>query len=738
MKRITKKIWHKFFINENGAVSVYLIIIALLLLLFNAVLIDYARILIAERQTEEAAKAALRSTMSAYNTSLQDKGLFALDGNQGEAETIFREVFQKNLSTGEGEHFDFLGLKPVDSEISLNINLERSLANKDILKYQILEEMKYKAPVEVGEAVIKNFLSVAEQVEQASDYAKLAKKLNDYAKDREKELDEAEKLLKEAKEILDNMSGRVQPESVRSNYPKVSVTYDIFYYHDRYKREMELIEEAERDNGNTDGDDEGNDEEVDVEELRRDTTQFKRESLSLLEDLINETTVVVSKLQDALDLIESAERTNNEMRETINNHESSSDYDNAKSISEDLEESTIGDNTDGSLEDYIYPEEMFTNLKETVEQALRKITNGSNIENNALLNKLSREFRPDVQSDFETRAKRNILGHVEDVKEYHGDGLSKVEKALEILADGRKDYIDNKDAIEEEEDKADEGMEDTKNQLDDIQDQIESLEGAMSDTQLLAELGQIASEYGEAIAANNKEFSMEDRNDTAEEALTFIDILFKNLGDLLLTARDEVYINEYILMRFKSHDFSVNGSAAYAYENNQVEYIIYGLESYGANYFAALSEIFAVRFAINLAAGFMRPEARGFGPFIWAYALGYAFTRTSTDLGNITRGRAIELFPGKSLPTMDYKDHLRLFLFAHLEGGKFQRLMAVLDNETGKDLRESPTYVTAEATATVKLWFLPQVINMLESTNVINVRVEGNEFFIEKEVNFSY
>ncbi|WP_096270186.1 DUF5702 domain-containing protein [Paucisalibacillus globulus] len=735
MKRIFKKLWSKFIINENGAVSIYLIIIALLLLLFNAVLIDYARIMIAERQTEEASKAALRSTMSSYNTSLQNKGLFGFEGDQGKAEAIFKEVFAKNLSTGEGDHFDFLSLKPVEGEISLDIHLERSLANQDILRYQILEEMKYKAPVEVGEAIIKDFLSVAEQVEQASDYAKIAKELNEKAKSREEMLDEVEKLLKESKEILENMRGKVEAESSSSTYPNVSVTYDIFQYHNKYKEDLREIETLEGQlNGDLDREQRKEIEEK-IEDLRNKTSQFRQNSLNLLNSLIGDTETIVPKLEEALELIIGAEGINEDMQYALDNHESGNDYDDAKNISENLGESTVDENTEGSLDDYIYPEEMFTNLKEKVEQAQRKITNNG-VESNALLNKL-KLFKTYVESDFDTDH-INVLGAVEDVKTYHNQGLGKIEEALAILTDGRKEYKDNEEKITEEEEKADEGMEDNKNQLDDIQNQIDTVSDGISDTQLLVELGGKANEYGEAIEANNREFSMENRDDTADEALNFVDAIFRNLGDLLLTARDEVYVNEYILLRFKSHDFSVNGSSAYTYANNQVEYIIYGLESYGANYFAALSEIFAVRFAINLAAGFMRPEARGFGPFIWAYALGYAFTRTATDMGNITRGRAIELFPGRSLPTMDYKDHLRLFMFVHLEGGKFERLMAVLDKETSKDLRESPTYVSAKATSTVKLWFLPQVIDILETTNVINGRVEGNEFFIEKEVNYSY
>ncbi|MUK87033.1 hypothetical protein GMD78_01275 [Ornithinibacillus sp. L9] len=742
MRRFFKKIWHKFFINEHGAVSIYLIVVALLLLLFNAVLIDYARILVAERQTEEAAKTALRSTMSSYNTSLQNKGLFAFNGKQGEAENIFREVFQKNLSTGEGEQFNFLGLRPVEDEISLDIHLERSLANKDILKYQILEEMKYKAPVEVGLSLIKDFLSVSEQVEEASDYAKIAKELNDDAKEREELLDDAEELIQEAKDLLDSIHGEIHNPS-SSTYPNVQVIEDIRRHHVKYTDDLDDIENAEQeeDEGSEEGESEGDEaEEIDVEELKERTRTFKNQSLSLLDDIIATSRNAVEKLEDALELIEEAEGINSDMLDKLEDHTnsgSSGDYDNAKDVSEELNESTVGDNTEGSLDDYVYDEELFTNLKDTVENAIQSLRVESGPRTDALITKLENDFRPAIETDFE-RNKGSIIRDIDFSREYHTNTTNKVEEAIDILENGRAEYKDAEDEITEKENEADEGMDESKDQLEEIEDAINNAAGAAGDNQKLAEMGQKANDYGEAIEANNQEFSMEDRDDTADEAMSFIDTLFKNLGNVLLTARDEVYINEYILMRFNSHDFDKSGFEANKFENNQVEYIIYGKELHGMNYFAALSEIFAVRFAINLAAGFMRPEARGFGPFIWAYAMAYSFGQTADNMVDLTSGRSISLYPGKRSPRMNYRDHLRLFLFAHPEGGKFDRLMAVLDDETGEDLRERSSYVSAEATASMRLWFLPQIIDLIDSTNIINGRVEGNKFFIEKDVNFSY
>ncbi|WP_284139667.1 MULTISPECIES: DUF5702 domain-containing protein [unclassified Virgibacillus] len=756
MFRILKNLYHRFLIDERGAVSIYLIIVTLLLFLFNAVLIDYARIIIAERQTEEAAKTALRSTLSSYNSELQNRGLFAFSGDQAEANSIFKEVFRKNLETGK-DSFNFLGLQPVEDELSLDLNMERSLANKDILKYQILEEMKYKAPIEVGEALIRDFLTVAEHVEEASDYAKIAKKVNKKAKEREELLDEVETLLTDAKALLEKMEGNIQ-HNTSSSYPEVTNISDILQWHNKYIEDLKAIKEYEdKQNDNNNGNDDNKkdkekeeEEKKEIEKKRKNTKQFKANALALLDELITTSKSAVLKLEEALPLIEEAEELNDEIESTINKHKeegSSSDYENAKQVSKELENSNTEENLEGTLDDYILDKALFTELKEEVTEAIQSLKKESgDIQTNALIPKLERDFKGAVEQDFEgSNKKGSIVNHVKHAKQYHKDALESTTNAYDILKnnEGRKKYKENEEEIEKEEEKADEDMEETKNKMDDIQEAIDNAAGAASDMEKYASLREKVTKYGEAIEANNEEFVMEDRDDTADQALGFVDKLFKNIGDTLINARDEVYINEYILMRFKSHDFSMNGVEANLFENNQVEYIIYGLHAHGANYYAALSEIFAVRFAINLAAGFLQPKAKGFGPFIWAYALGYAFGRTAADMNNIIKGKQVKLFPVNLskkgiMPKMDYRDHLRLFLFTHLEGAKFERLMGVLDDETSTDLTESSTYVSANATATVKLWFLPGVMKIIESTNTIGGRVEGNRFFIEKEINLSY
>ena len=738
MKRLLKKAFHKFVVNEKGAVSIYLIIVAVFLLLFNAVLIDFARIIIAERQTEEAAKVALRSSLAAYNTDLQNKGLFGLSYNQEEAESVFKEVFKKNLEGGD--NYNLLGLKPVGNEISLNLNMERSLANKDILKYQILEEMKYKAPVEIGEALLKDFLSIAEHVQQASDYAKVAKKINKKAKNREELLEDVEQLLEDAKELLEEIEDDIHGESGAGNkYPNVKYIDDIFRFHGQYLSDLEDVEDYEKEQENKDEEDEEEDDEEaegEIKKKKKNMEKFKNESTRLLKRLIHRSTGAKEILEEALELIEEAEDINEEIESDIEEQKkkgSSKDYEDAKEVSLELEQNDS--DLMGTLDNYVINPQFFTDLKAEVNKALNEHLRKTDENTGKLIPKLE-EFLEGVESDFSGKH-RSYDRHVEHIQDYHEDTLEAVNNALDIVQNSeyRKDYKENEDEIKEEEDKADEHKDETKELLDDLDEEMERIK---KDRDIFDKLNELVVHYGGKIEENGNKFSLEDRDETSDEAFGFVDMLFKNIGNILINARDELYINEYILMRFQSHDFKA--SDRYTYANNQVEYIIYGLNSGGANYAAAISEIFAVRFAINLAAGFLQPKGKLFGPLMWAYALGYAFERTAIDMIDITNGKSVELFPGKKgdYITMDYKDHLRLFLFVHMEGEKFERLMAVLHHDTDQDLSERSTYVTAKATSTVNLWFLPQVIDMLGSTKAINGRVEGNTFYIEKEVHASY
>ncbi|WP_054859767.1 hypothetical protein [Gracilibacillus sp. JCM 18860] len=138
MRRFLYKLKH----DTKGAVTIFFVLIVAAVFFFHAVLIDYARILAAEQQSEYAVQSAARSALAGYDNDLREYGLFGIDGAAYESE--FEDIVKTNLEpTSNDEAFTFIDPKLE----SASVEFSRPLADPDILEHQILEEMKYKAPV---------------------------------------------------------------------------------------------------------------------------------------------------------------------------------------------------------------------------------------------------------------------------------------------------------------------------------------------------------------------------------------------------------------------------------------------------------------------------------------------------------------------------------------------------------------------------------------------------------------
>ncbi|WP_157087686.1 hypothetical protein [Oceanobacillus damuensis] len=62
----------------------------------------------------------------------------------------------------------------------------------------------------------------------------------------------------------------------------------------------------------------------------------------------------------------------------------------------------------------------------------------------------------------------------------------------------------------------------------------------------------------------------------------------------------------------------------------------------------------------------------------------------------------------------------------------------MLEHDTNADLTQASTYITADATASIELWFIPGIMDMLGKTGALSGRVEGKMYYIDKEINYSY
>jgi len=255
------------FKKNDGAITVYISIILTIMLILTGVLVDGARARVAESQVQSAAEAGANSLLANYNNILKEWfGLMALsENNPSVLEEELLYYMNRNLMTelgGEKKNLGdsswdyakkFLGEEDKYEDVSFldmyDYRVEGvkvvpiyNLAENEVLRSQIVDYMKYRAPEILGEEflekinvfkgykkqseVLSNKLEVdkslddvsksledlAKSIEQVNNYnaKELKDKIKDYCKSisikvvKEKEYKECKEKKKEAKEALDD------------------------------------------------------------------------------------------------------------------------------------------------------------------------------------------------------------------------------------------------------------------------------------------------------------------------------------------------------------------------------------------------------------------------------------------------------------------------------------------------------------------------------------------------------
>ena len=146
------------FKKENGAVSVFLLLIFLGLLMLAGLVVDVSRVMVAERKVQTALDTATRSVLAAYDEELVGQyGIYGVSFSPGQAEALKR-YFVVNLAE---RHAGFRLLNFDLQNVQLTGQVENYLLNDEAFKYQIIEYMKYKGPVLVTQNIADIFLAGA-------------------------------------------------------------------------------------------------------------------------------------------------------------------------------------------------------------------------------------------------------------------------------------------------------------------------------------------------------------------------------------------------------------------------------------------------------------------------------------------------------------------------------------------------------------------------------------------------
>lgn len=232
--------------GTKGAISIFLVIILVPMMTVSSLFVDASKVKLARGVAESAGDLALNTALTDYDTVLKDLyGLFATAQDTTELFEKLEDYFRTSISSSGVSDEDTqsyvdmimaqLGLVASDSETAdlLNMQLvdfdvhkrtDATLANPTVLEKQIVDFMKYRAPINTG----LSFLSSIKSFSTLSKQTELVDKRQEYYKAEETVMQNAQKAWKHINEY--NKSGFIQNANYFSEMEGKFSGYEAAYY----------------------------------------------------------------------------------------------------------------------------------------------------------------------------------------------------------------------------------------------------------------------------------------------------------------------------------------------------------------------------------------------------------------------------------------------------------------------------------------------------------------------------
>ncbi len=786
-----KRRLRRLLVRADGSVSLYLIAITAAVFLFMAVLIDYARIAAFERHAETSAYAAARSMLSAYDETLYARyGLFGRGGTDG-AEIAARVLESNAAASGRSGAFKLLDIRVED----VHVQTEEMLGRHPILKRQILEEMKYKAPIDLAIEVAGKFRSLSGTMDDATRTVNQLEELRKLYDARQRHLLAALRYQQDAAAAVsgsgvDAMIPAVaggQPADdtaagVAAEYP----TYVGWVEEDRMRAAAEA-EAADEDKNENENENE-NEGEAEAEAEAEDEGPLHEADIAAYEASARSTAYGIRQaassgsgqhagfIQSAMSELDAAESLNARMAAVVQSVSSdgaaSSNSGHGKLAkskpaaigSGGQPDIAAGSSEMGSLRAeadrlvlaaswfQLYRNEM------AAQGAAAAALDGSaaafqTIVSNALADPSAGRAQP-------LSSQAGSLAAV--YRQYAGSYLG----TAPVLA-ARERSIREGEAADAErtklEKQASAKLGDARKLLGQLSAQPAASESVESYRRLQvlydrnralnrAVEGAVDAEEEEAADADSIEGdSSGDSGSYAEQSMNRSDGMFGFVADALGGVRDELYLNEYAVHRFAA--FQPQNLSAVAtggtppgeqlaqsvsLHNQEVEYVIYGIHDPASNLAAAFGEIFALRVAIRTMEGLIEKRPLGHPLVVLAAAVLHGIEKAIEDMLSLVQKGSTPL--SKYAPVdIAYRDYLRLFLFLHgSEQAKLSRIAALIEHHTGYDLHAVPTALAGEFDTSMNLWFLPGIGKAIARSGILRGKVDEGRYGTTRTVVWSY
>ncbi|KRE48778.1 hypothetical protein [Paenibacillus sp. Soil522] len=739
---------HKFrsrlMFREDGAVTVFSVIVLSSLLLFFSLLIDYARIAAVHKLTEDAVRSSVRSVLSAYDSTLYERyGLFGRGGTEGQK--LFSEVMAANAEGAAGS--DKQGLRLVRSKLETSaLHAASFLGNHKVFARQVLEEMKYKAPVDFTLELAARFAPMAGAMKEASVTVGLLEGMRKLYEKRESHLDRVLQLQEQAALAVSGSGIHamipVRPEAVTiAGDSALTIVGEYGAYaeqvmHDQslqagYAEEIEAYEEKVR---------------AFAIELRKVSGEMLKRHVKLHSDAITELEEARLLNEDMQRLVQQANQLPDQAAYDAVSRRSvtgTGQYQVPSSAASDIEQ------VKKSADELVKPDDWFSVYRQELEAQGRAAAAIDMEAGGFQTNSLASLVKPITSIAAET-----WLEGITSLRLAYGGYEEKYIRPASVMI-SRKQTQEQGNVtaqLERQEKQAGALWKQARGllhsltsvpQTEEHMQVFEQVKKRFNDNLLFNQ------QLGETDAASGLE-QASDAHEAAEQSIATMGDIFEGMAGMLEQTRDSLYFGEYVVHRYVSfapqhlRSLMTEGnvselSHAVSFNNQEAEYVIYGFHNPVGNIAAAYGELFAARLAVRTMEGLIASKSLGHPLLILSAALIYGLEKTIEDMLAFTERGSAPLSKYVKAE-LSYTDYLRLFILMHGAGHetRLARMIAVIEQNSGTMLSAVPSGVTGEASVSVELWFIPGLMRTLGRFGLLDGKVVGNRYETKQTIGWSY
>ncbi|MFD0961198.1 TadE/TadG family type IV pilus assembly protein [Paenibacillus chungangensis] len=728
--------------RDDGAVTIFAVVVLSSLLLFFAVLIDYARIAALHKLAEDTARSGVRSVLSAYDTWLYERyGLFGRGGTDGKE--IFRQVLEGNLEKSSSSTFTIMEARVEGAEVHTLL----TLGEHEVFARSVLEEMKYKAPIDFTLEIAARLAPLAGAMKEASHAVDTLTQLRHLYEKREGHIEAVFKFQQQAAdELRGSAVHSLIPIGVGGGFAGTAAAAVQGYsaYAEMKLYDLSLPEDGEP-------------------LYKSETAKYEQEVWSL-NDAIRRAgdslhfrhMEFIGKAEEEL---EKAGALNEEMRRTAEraNRDANAAYD---AISGSKVPGSTGSGMLGSEEaelaevrkagkELVLGAEWFANYKQELLQQGADGTGYIHAGSQWMSNLQTAMSNPGAQHVHSATLSNSLTAIHTAYRLYHERYVvpgSVLRNRQQILAGGEL-----KKKLKEQESKAEARWRQARNLLNGIA-------SMPSNDEHTRQFREVEKRYRESLLFNTQsddgssqlQQPAGEAYEAARQSSATMDNMFAGLSDMLRHTRDNFYFGEYVVARYSrfepQHLFGlmsngdISGLAGLSsFHNQEAEYVLYGFHTPTGNLIAAYGELFSVRLAIRTMEGLIASRSLGHPLLILSAAIVYGLEGATADMLSLAERGAAPLSKYAKID-LGYKDYLRMFMLLH--GGqreeRLARMIAVIEQNGNLKLSSVPAGVTGEARLSIKLLFLPGVMKLLGKWGMLDGKVAGNRYESRKIVGWSY